>query len=477
MPKPVPGKPRASACRRLIAAIPLLAIGCLLSSRTEAATISDFFPNCASPSDAAIYTLTVDPASRGGSAYFNIAAALKDARPGDTVALMTGAYGELAIDGINQNGFITIAAAPGQTPRFTKITVGGSKPASHWRLTGLTVSSMSPPANGKWVHNQLILVSDSDNIVIDHNNVSSKEGVMEWLPELPGSPVADAPSHGIGARQSSCVSIVENHLHNLFHGIDFGGDQTDDHGKYFLVSGNSIDNFAGDGIEHYGSHVRIENNRITDGHDVCNNQCVHSDGIQGWNYNNLPVHNSDVVIDGNVIIAQITPGLAMPIDALQGITIFDGSWDDVRVFNNLVVVDAWHGITFNGVRTGAIVNNTLAPANPARNTWIMVNRGKKDPPETVYDIVVRNNVVPGLLKGGPAVPGGTSDHNMALRTVDDFADAFVKFDPEHFAYDLHLVRRSPVIGEGSAEGAPATDIEGKPRHRPIDIGAYAYQAK
>jgi len=45
---------------------------------------------------------------------------------------------------------------------------------------------------------------------------------------------------------------------------------------------------------------------------------------------------------------------------------------------------------------------------------------------------------------------------------------------EHFVFDLHPSKRSDARGEGSAEAAPATDIEGHARKQPIDIGAYAY---
>ena len=215
--------------------------------------------------------------------------------------------------------------------------------------------------------------------------------------------------------------------------MDFGGDQVGNHGQYFLVSGNNIDNFAGDGIDHYASHVRIEKNRITNGHDICNNTCVHNDGIQGWNYNHLPVVNSDITIENNVIIAQITPNLVLPVDTLQGITIFDGKWNNVRIANNLVVTNALHGISLYGVDNAIIVNNTVAPTNPARGTWIMSHVGKGEPPGTPHDVVVRNNVFPGRINlRAPQPQGLVSDHNLALATADDYRDAFVKFDPGTF---------------------------------------------
>jgi hypothetical protein len=73
------------------------------------------------------------------------------------------------------------------------------------------------------------------------------------------------------------------------------------------------------------------------------------------------------------------------------------------------------------------------------------------------------------------LPSGViADHNIAIGDSDDYADAFVKFDPKHFSFDLRPSKGSPVIGEGSQDGAPSTDIDGSPRHAPIDVGAYAF---
>lgn len=447
----------------------LLALFC--PTPVWANSIADFFSNCAKPSAIPGRILTVGPRSEAQGAYPGINAALQAARPGDTITLATGDYGDLILTGTNEGGFITIAAAQGQSPRFTKIRIGGGKPASRWRLTGLTVTGSNMAAEG-----YLATILSSDNIIFDQNRLHSQDGTMQWKPvKNSGSP--DSPPHGISARQSSCISIQDNSIRNVFHGVEFGGDQKGSNGKFFLISGNTIDNFAGDGIEHYGSHVRILNNRITNGHNLCNNQCVHSDGIQGWVYNSLPVTNTDVVIDGNTIIAQTSPDLALPVETLQGITIFDGKWDGVRITNNLVITNTWHGISIYGVNNAAIINNTIAPLNPKRNGWIMVNRGKKDPPGTVYNVVRRNNVLPGVIKPIPPTPGFTWDHDIAFRNAEEFSKAFVKFDPASFSFDMRPSRGSPVIGAGSRDGAPATDIEGRSRTGTIDAGAYAYAGK
>jgi hypothetical protein len=445
-------------------------------TQSWAKTVSDYFPICTALGGAAGRTMTVDPESHTPGALSTMDAALKLAKSGDTISLMGGDYGELKIMSANRGGFITIAAAAGQTPRFTKIFIK----SSHWRLTGLTVSGFSNNGlypNGSTAHRPLVTISESDNIIFEHNTVHSQAGQYDWKPEISRAASPTAVSQGIYAVQSSCVSLVENQISNVWDGITIGGDQVGDRGKYYLVSDNLIDNFAGDGIDHTGSHVRIENNRITDGHDICNNICIHNDGIQGWNWNNRPgMLNTDIVIDGNEIIVQTSPNLILPADALQGITIFNGNWDGVQIFNNVVIASAYHGITVYGARNVSIVNNTVIPTDPKRRTWITTSGGREIPPEAPNSVIVRNNIAPDasiskndLAKGIPP-----PDHNLRVRNFDDFADIFVKFDLKNFVFDLHPSKRSDARGEGLADGAPPTDIEDRPRKPPIDIGAYAY---
>ena len=461
---------------RALGTLIIAALACA-GTAANASVASDFFPICSKPPVSAARTLTVDPSGHG--AYPNISAALKAAKPGDSVDLMTGDYGDLAVSGVNQNAFITIEAAPGQEPRFTKILVGGQGGASHWRLSGLSVSGFSTGrwANGAVAHKSLVFIGNSDNIIFEHNNVHSQAGDFAWQSELTAPPDAPAVSDGIGVDQASCISLTQNHLSNVFNGMLVGGDQTGDHGKYLVLSENTIDNFAGDGIDHSASHLRIVHNRITNGHDICENKCVHTDGIQGWNWHNKPgLVNTDVVIDSNVIIAQTKPGLVLPADDLHGITIFDGRWDGFQVLNNLIITNTWHGIAVARATNLSIINNTVAATNPTRATWIKFAADKSDTADSKYSVVIRNNVTAAMAtdRRELSFPGVTIDHNLKLGDADDFAGNFVKFDPEHFAYDLHPTKRSDAKGEGSAEGAPAIDIDGQPRKGKIDIGAYAY---
>ncbi|MES2253766.1 MAG: right-handed parallel beta-helix repeat-containing protein [Pseudomonadota bacterium] len=434
-----------------------------------AKSASDYFPICTAPGTAAGRTLTVDPSSRSAGSLSTIDAAMKAARPGDVISLMTGDYGELKITGANQGGFITIAAAPGQSPRFTKLTIS----ASHWRLTGLTVTGHLPQG-------VLVNIGDSNNIIFEKNIIASKLGNIAWGPALIEKANPEGLSSGIFANQSSCISVTDNRISNVFNALMTGGDQVNNRGKYLLINGNIIDNFAGDGIDHQASHIRIEGNHITNGHDICNNQCIHNDGIQGWTWGNRPgVVNTDVVISNNEIVVQADPKLVLPADAFQGITIFNGEWDGVQITNNVIVATAWHGITVFRARNVSIVNNTVAPGDPKRNTWITYSPPKDLPPGTSNHSIMRNNVARevGIYKHEPVGENIEVDHNLAIKSAEGFSDVFVKFDLQNSSFDLHPSRRSDAKGEGFADGAPTADIEGNPRKGAVDIGAYSYSGK
>ena len=78
-----------------------------------------------------------------------------------------------------------------------------------------------------------------------------------------------APSDGIIASQDYCVALTSNQIKNVFNGIGVGGDQVGTNGQNYVVAGNTIDHFAGDGIDHSVTNIMIQGNSITNGLDTC----------------------------------------------------------------------------------------------------------------------------------------------------------------------------------------------------------------
>lgn len=98
-------------------------------------------------------------------------------KPGDTIRLMTGAYGALTIaapaHALPNSEFITLEAAPGQTPLLQTLTFQG---ATKWYVRNIKLRAL---ADG-W--SPLVRISGSADarsadIVLDHLSMSSQDDV------------------------------------------------------------------------------------------------------------------------------------------------------------------------------------------------------------------------------------------------------------------------------------------------------------
>ncbi len=367
-------------------------------------------------------------------------------KAGDLIYLRSGEHGALNLFGAVNTDFITIAAEEGQTPVVSNVRLGG---ASKWIIKGLTVQNTKVRLVDFVFHG---FQGPTDNIVFERNRVLSQPDVSAWTAQ---DWVKDGALYGIFS-QATCVTIRDNELRNIRNGMGISGDRT-------LIEGNVIDNFGDDGIDIAASRLALRGNRITNNHKLPDGN--HNDGIQGWTTNGAI--NRDVVIDGNLVIQSTDPALPFAGD-MQGISVFDGKWENFQVTNNVVIANAWHGITISGMHGAIITNNTVVGNKPSITTWISVGNMKKDvggaPPENV---VVNNNIA---TRFSFAKWGVDAHHNL---TVGDPEDLFVTFDIAHARYDLHLSPKSRARGAGSPEYAPPTDISGQPRMSPIDAGAFA----
>ena len=408
----------------------------------------------------------------------SLADAIAKARGGDSIYLKGGDYGSVVIAGIN-TAFVTVAAEPGQTALFEHLAIGRRHSASHWLIKGIEVVGLVPPGldQGQWdVHPSKINVSNSDNIVILDTVIGTSTGTYPWQQEVRGSPTPHPLTSGIDVENSSCVALTGDHIENVFDGITVGGDQVGSNGKRILIQHNEINGFAGDGIDHSASQLLISDNLITNAHDICADTCIHTDGIQGWNYHDRAgLINTDILIRRNIIISDSQPSVLLPADDLHGITIFDGNWDKVSIINNVVVTTTWHGISVYGGTNIDIIDNTVVGTNPKRNTWIMLNhqKGHLDEPPT-HDLV-RNNVAQGYIFGqGKPVVGVTHDHNLQIKSL---RGVFRVMDVDDRRYDLHPSARSLLVGRATLEGAPIDDANARLRVGLPTVGAFGQEER
>jgi Right handed beta helix region len=465
----------------------------LLTALENPARAAGTYSGCAAPPASFTKALTATPTT--------FASILNTAAGGDVIYLNSGNYGALSISNKKYSQFLTIKAGSGQTPVLSSLTVNS---VSHMVFSGLTINGNG--VRSKSPNGILVNLSSSNNVVFENNIVESSSGTFPWKAETTNETVVDAsiaPSDGISASQDYCVALNSNQIKNVFNGIYVGGDQVGTDGQNYIVADNTIDHFAGDGIDHSATNVIIQGNHITNALDICGSKCIHNDGIQGWNWEDKSgITNKNVVIDSNYIQSQTATNLPLAV-ALQGIDIFDGFWENVSITNNVVLVSSDTGISIAGVNGLHIINNSVMniPLNGVSQslaywmysgvTWITAG-GTTHEGGTTSSVIVRNNIAP-LIAATAATSGNCpitesfcsstansnveQDHNLSLvQTKYTAQNLFVTFNTSTAQYNLELTgtaKTNPAIGTGNSSLMPATDILGHSRSAASpNLGAY-----
>ncbi len=377
-------------------------------------------------------------------------------KPGDTIWLRSGYYGDLVVRGYYNTDVITIAAAEGHTPRFRSILL---RSCAHWALKALHVS----PEFGTGKKPRTLIDLESHgwhgpvrDIVVEDCVVQSAEDTSRWSAEQWNT----LSCNGIGV-DGTRMTVRRNSLKNVNSGVSVGA-------SHSLIEHNTIENFAGDGLHGLGNHTVFQYNVVKNCYDVNAN---HDDGFQSWSRGPEGVGTGEVVgivLRGNTIINYEDPNQPHR-GTLQGIGCFDGMFVDWIVENNVIFVDHYHGITLGGARGCRIVNNTVFDPNDKRPgpAALRLSRHKNGTPSS--GCTVRNNLATSLhVASGDDM---TVDHNLI---VDDPGSVFV----DAAKHDLRLKKQSPAVDAGSGEQAPENDILGisRPKGEAVDIGAYEHDA-
>jgi parallel beta-helix repeat protein len=368
-------------------------------------------------------------------------------KAGDTLVLLDGYHGEFYLRGAYNEHPITIEAAVGYRPTLSRIFLSAG---ANWHFKGLVVSPSEAPI---YSANTLVTVEShswhgpSSHVVIDNCELYS-------VPESSAWSLADWNTLACNAIQVSgdCMTIRDNTSRNVDFGISVSGNSA-------LVSGNLVENFAGDGMRGLGNDMVFEYNVVKNCYDVNAN---HDDGFQSWSINDDPPRYR-VVLRGNTFINYEDPDQPFR-GTLQGIGCFDGFYIDWVIENNLVLTDHWHGISLYGAVNCRIVNNTVVDLNDASPgpPWILVNAHKDGTPS--QGCVIRNNIAATITATGDTA----SDHNLLLTDRNSLFvnPALVDF---HLRPEAH-----EAIDTGSDLLAPVIDMDGvaRPQGGGIDLGCY-----
>ena len=377
-------------------------------------------------------------------------------KAGDTLLLYTGYHGDISILRAYNADYITVAAAPNQTPtaKHLRLTATGK-----WRISGLTISpELAPPYdNGTLVFVESHNYSGaSREIFIENCTLYSVKDASQWTMGQWDTLSCD----GITVTGDKVI-VRGNTMTNVNFGIALSGDSC-------IAEKNSVINFAGDGLRGLGDYDEFWYNYVTGCYAVNAN---HDDGFQSWSVGAGGVGTGvvkGIKLIGNTIIDYTDPNQPFR-GTLQGIGCFDGMFQDWVIENNVIMVDHWHGISLYGAINCRIVNNTVCDLNTVDPgpPWIMITSHKDGTKST--GCVIRNNLSTAVTNDGDATC--VADHNIIIKTPNDFFTDYANFD-------LHLKAGCIAIDSGSSVLAPSIDIAGGPRPvgRAVDVGAYEFGA-
>jgi hypothetical protein len=428
--------------------------------------------------------------------------------PGDTIMLMSGNYGDISIGDYNlpttNSDFVTVQAAPGQTPVFTTLLIDRT---NKWVFNGIKVQSLF---GNKW----LIAITDqgatypTSDIILENMEISSADSTTGWTQAQWQAQARNgfhewgsAGNGTNGMPYTTCVSMTGSHIHNVRIGAVLAGNKS-------VFSLNQIDHFGDDGIDYAASNISITHNNIHDNLDIGDGN--HEDAMQGQNgsiakgvaYNAF----SNIVIDSNLVIRQLDPKLAFPT-YLQGIDAFDEDWTNMTVTNNVVVTSACWGIEFGSMHNSLIASNTVLEdglvSTPGCTVRLAAGGKTHEGPDS-SNVRVTNNLADHFSFANENEPTVTWDHNVALNsyqpfvywvgttvvynvkpgkdangnvsfaTAQPYASQFQGWNPAALSFNLMLKAGSVAIGAGTNKGVPTIDILGVARAAPYTVGAYSY---
>ncbi|MFW5801428.1 MAG: choice-of-anchor Q domain-containing protein [Spirochaeta sp.] len=371
---------------------------------------------------------------------------------GDTLRLLPGHHGSIDIWESYNVSPITIEAEQRHAAMVSQLHINSS---SGFIIRGLTVR---PDVGAEPGYASLVRVSGHNwrgpahDVLVEDCYVYSTEDSSGWSKEDWNTRAFS----GISAN-GDFIRIVDNELRNVNFGITYTG-------NFGIVQGNTIANFAGDGMRGIGNDLLFEGNLVMDNYNVNGN---HDDGFQSWSLGDRGQPPRErVVLRGNTIINNTDPDRPFQ-GGLQGIGCFDGFFIDWVVENNLVIVDHWHGITFSGAIGVVVRNNTVVDPgfNRARAPWIRISAHKDGRPS--HDCRIQNNIAHAF-----SLPEayGTATHNIQISSQDMLQELFR--DPG--ARDFRLKKGSAAIDAGRTADRAVRDIEGifRPRGQGVDVGVY-----
>ncbi|MBU2359450.1 MAG: right-handed parallel beta-helix repeat-containing protein [Alphaproteobacteria bacterium] len=383
------------------------------------------------------------------SPYPSVRAAMRSGllSGGDRVILRDGAYGVIEIANAAFDPPVQIMAeTPGRAQADGIIVRGGRG----LRFSGLSVWPRGPNTRPRNIVSTDKTAADVGFDAMDIRGApDAPDRYMRWtLDDWLTSWRAN------GVRLDGPDNMITN---SRITGVAIGITATGDRAR---VLGNRIEGFSGDGMRGLGDGSVFAGNRVENSFKVDDN---HDDGFQSWatkTDGNGRKTVRDLVIENNTIIEWTGPANHPLRGRLQGIGLFDGIYRNFTIRNNLIIINAYHGIALYAGADSVIANNTVVniSGGPGSSPWILL----RDPVtgRGAGDIQVFNNVAMSY-KGVP----DALQRNAAVR----FPALYFR-DPVRL--DFHPKPGGALVDAGRTIGAPDRDITGRSRAGRPDLGAF-----
>lgn len=413
--------------------------------------------------------------------------------PGDVIILKSGNHGDISLTGAYNSNFITIMAAPGETPVLSRLKITGG---SRWVFEGLTFESLNRNATYPSYVNKSYSTSNDfwtvsaradatwgplDNIIVNGSTLQSKADTsawtrLDWLTKRASGALFNAGYVQNDYNQNTvggCLTITNNNFRNIGFGVYIGN------ASRVNVSKNKIDRFVDDGIDFGGKNITISDNVITN--NINDGDQMHRDAIQGHAYWGQNTVTSNIVIQNNTIVNQTDPLLPYP-GCLQGVTVFDGIFRNAKISNNSIVTNQYQAMAFYGTDTLEVNNNVVLsgafpdtcylpegdgglPESGGRNSnavqsttrrlaWIAAwdaSTGRKSTNVSIHDNISSNYynmTVAGVTASNNVVANGLGAKGVGVVVAARPDQLFSTFDPTGFRFDL-----TPVPAALSAIGS------------------------
>lgn len=294
-------------------------------------------------------TITVSNSSQ-------LSSAMSVARPGDTILLGSGNYGDVLISSKSFSDSITIKSMDADNPAvFHSLNI---KASTGIDFQGVVVD-FTPTASTLSFSSAVNIEKSSD--------ISFSDGLIKGGPAINGVPMTatalDSTGNVIGLPTgrgitiigSSKVAVENTEITSLHRGIVLNN------ASDVVIRGNEIHDLRGSGIVGGGSQITIDNNDFSSSHPWRWGQSGgdHADFIALWTDANQVVGANDIKITNNVLSqGDGAPLLGMWVSGSSAL-----GYSNVTITNNAILGGDYQGIMLMNVAGGSISHNTMLQTN------------------------------------------------------------------------------------------------------------------